>query len=161
GGCTGPSLAVNGKAVGITSMVRKGYVRLLRTWRRGDTIDLMLPMPPQRIHANPKVHAAAGRVAMQRGPVVYCLEEVDNGPRLDSIVLPESAPLRVRMEDRLLGNVPVITARARRADLDDWKTQLYRTRPAKLRQVAIKAIPYFLWANRREGEMLVWVRTVP
>src|SRR5262249_51999037 len=69
----------------------KGYVRLSRTWKGGDAVELELPMPVERVYADPKVKANVGRVALQRGPVVYCLEGVDNGGKVRNLVLPRSA----------------------------------------------------------------------
>ena len=158
GWCRAAKLKVNGRAVPLGRIVRKGYARIRRAWKRGDTVELDLPMPVERVYARPGVRQAAGLVALKRGPVVYCLEEADNGSDLAAVVLPKSAALRVRTDRGLFGGVPVITGRARRQVKTDWKEDLYRTSAAAARPAAIKAIPYFLWANRAEGEMLVWIR---
>ena len=69
---------VNGKSVKLAP--KKGYVHIVRTWKKGDRVDLVLPMAVERIEAHPAVRQDAGFVALQRGPIVYCLEEADNGP---------------------------------------------------------------------------------
>jgi DUF1680 family protein len=160
GWCRGAALRVNGKTVRLSGITKKGYARVRRTWQRGDSVELTLPMPVERVQANPRVRMNAGRVALQRGPVVYCIEEADNGRLLDDIVLPEDAPLRVRMEKKVLGGVPVITTKAWRGD-GAWRDTLYRPIAGKRKRVTIRAIPYARWANRGPGEMLVWIRSAP
>lgn len=112
------------------------------------------------LNVKPSPHAA-GRVALQRGPVVYCLEQADNGPNLAEIALPRTAKLSTRRDPRLPGRAVVITARGKRPKHDRRNRALYRPAGAKgpaTTSVPIKAIPYFLWANRKPGEMLVWLR---
>ena len=92
GWCAEPKLKVNGEPVTSVKTVH-GYARLKRTWRRGDVVELTLPMPVERIKAHPKVVADIGRVALQRGPIVYCLEGVDNGGQVRSLVIPRDARL--------------------------------------------------------------------
>ncbi|KKK56909.1 hypothetical protein LCGC14_3059810, partial [marine sediment metagenome] len=156
GWCKGAALKVNGKVVRLGPITTQGYARIKRLWKRGDRIELTLPMPAERVYPNPKIRHTAG-VALQRGPMIYCLEQVDNGADLSEIVLPRSARLRVTTDAKLFGGVPVITAKASRAVADD----LYATAPPRLAPAAIKAVPYFLWANRTEGEMRVWLREHP
>lgn len=158
GWCRGATLKVNGKAVGAARLTRKGYARIKRVWRKGDKVELRLPMPVERIEAHPKVRANAGRVALQRGPIVYCLEEVDNGPNLNDIALPRTARLRAECDEKLLGGVVVVTGKARRRDASAWRNRLYGPSASRTRSVTIKAVPYCAWANRRPGEMLVWIR---
>jgi DUF1680 family protein len=113
-------------------------------------------MPVERVYANPKVRMNVGRVALQRGPIVYCLEEVDNGKDLNAVLLPKNATLVVKKEKIAGQDVPVITAQAKRIPADS-RNPLYADTVAKPKAAAIKAIPYFMWANRAEGEMLVWI----
>jgi DUF1680 family protein len=127
-------------------------------WQPGDVVDLTLSMPVERLQAHPRVRANSGRVALQRGPLVYCLEEVDNGPDLNAIVLPRDTTLTAEVDEELLEGVVVITGPARRRDLSDWENRLYQRAQAQSKSVAIKAIPYYAWANRSQGEMLVWIR---
>jgi DUF1680 family protein len=115
-------------------------------------------MPVERIQAHPEVRANSGRVALQRGPLVYCLEEVDNGPNLNDIVLPRDAPLQAEFDEKLLEGVVVITGVAHRRSAEGWEEELYRPAQTGSQPVPIKAIPYYAWANRALGEMLVWIR---
>ena len=158
GWCRGAKLSVNGKAVRPGPVTTRGYAKIKRLWRPGDRVELILPMPVERIEAHPKVRQDRGCVALQRGPVVYCLEEADNGPDLNGIVLPRSAKLTARMDRKLFGQVAVITGKALRCDAGKWTGGLYRPAASRMRPRPIKAIPYFLWANRKGGEMLVWIR---
>ncbi len=158
GWCMEPSLSINGEAVSVEESLRKGYVRLRRRWENGDEVELRLPMPPARIEAHPSVRHDCGRIALQRGPIVYCLEEVDNGKDLNDIVLPREAKLKVMTDGNIFEGTPVITAEAERRDRRDWKGILYRPAGSGKQVITIKAIPYFMWANRGEGEMLVWIR---
>jgi len=93
GWCHGARVAVNGKHVALAGCVKKGYAHLQRTWRKGDRVEVVLPMPVERIEARPEVRSDCGWVALQRGPLVYCVEEVDNGANLADIALPRTARL--------------------------------------------------------------------
>jgi DUF1680 family protein len=136
--CQDATLAVNGKP--ITDMnFGKGYAQLKRDWRAGDTIELNLPMPIRRIEANPNVKADVGRVAVQRGPVVYCFEAVDNGGAVKNIAIAKDPKFTAEFRKDLLGGVAVITGVAK----DGRK---------------ITAVPYYAWDHRKPGEMAVWMQ---
>jgi uncharacterized protein len=155
GWCRGATIHVNGRSWPCTAS--KGYVTIRREWKKGDKIVLHMPMPVERIEANPHVRQDAGRIALQRGPVVYCLEEVDNCKNLNDLVLPGNAPLRTRFEPRLLGGVVTITGKALRRMA--WNgSDLYSTTRTPMRTVPIKAVPYATWGNRAPGEMIVWLQ---
>ncbi|HOX08121.1 MAG TPA: glycoside hydrolase family 127 protein [Planctomycetota bacterium] len=158
GWCRGAKAWLNGRPLQLARLVRRGYAHIRREWRDGDVVRLDLPMPVERVSAHPAVRHDAGRVALQRGPVVYCLEEADNGRDLNAISLPRSARLTARFDPRLLGGVATITARAERESAAGWENRLYRAAAPKRRAVRIRAVPYSVWANRRPGEMLVWIR---
>jgi DUF1680 family protein len=159
GWCRKPAICVNGRPVNPARVARKGYACLRRVWQKGDRIELTLPMPVERVEAHPAVRMDCGEVALQRGPVVYCLEEVDNGSDLNDIVLPRNEELRARFAPRLLGGVVAIMGRGRRREASPWeKGDLYRTARSKTRIVPIRAVPYSVWGNRRPGEMVVWIR---
>ena len=158
GWCREAKIQINGKPQKTAGLLKKGYAYLRREWRKGDRIELDLPMPVERIEARPEVRSDCGRIALQRGPMVYCLEEIDNGANLADISLPHAATLRTRWEPRLLGGCMVVTGAARRGA--DWTPGggLYRTSSTKRSRAALRAIPYCLWNNRGNGEMLVWTR---
>jgi DUF1680 family protein len=160
GWCPSARLWVNGEEIELAQVTRQGYASLEREWRRGDEVRLELAMPARRLHAHPSVRADAGQVALQRGPVVYCLEAADNPFPLHQLVLPEDAEIRARFEPDLLGGVVVLEAEGLLEDASDWGDALYRTQAPALKPVAIRAIPYSLWANREPGEMRVWVRAL-
>ena len=157
GWCRKATLKVNGRSVALKPITKKGYARVKRTWKKGDRVELLLPMPVELIEAHPNVRQDAGKVAIQRGPIVYCLEEVDNGRNLHDIALPAGVRLRAAFDAKLLGGVTVITGRARKRDTAGWGDQLYSADAGKFKTVNIKAVPYALWANRKPGEMRVWL----
>jgi DUF1680 family protein len=158
GWCRSARLRVNRQPVALGAITRKGYACLRREWRAGDRVELLLDMPVERVEAHPHARQDNGRVALQRGPVVYCLEEVDNQAGLNAVGLPRSAALRVRRDRRVLDGVPVIEARAVRRDAVGWNGELYRPAGGRAAPCRVRAVPYFMWANRRPGEMLVWIR---
>jgi hypothetical protein len=120
-------------------------------------------MPVQRLKANPKVEANVGRVALQRGPLVYCLEAMDNGGRVRHLVIPREKPLRAEHLAQLLGGVTVIKGPALALHRVAWPEQLYLPSGALpgVTNVEFTAIPYFLNANRKPGEMRVWMAEIP
>ena len=158
GWCRGAKLQVNGNAV--APIIKKGYAKLKRKWHAGDRVTLVLPMPVERIEAHPAVRQDCGRVALQRGPVVYCLEEVDNDANLNDIVLPAKPVFAIqRGKSGVFAGVPRICAKAHRRNPGDWQGELYRPQGSRQVPCTITAIPYFMWANRAPGEMLVWIRS--
>ncbi len=142
-------LKVNGKPV--TLKLEKGYASLNRTWNPGDVIELALPMPIRRIVANDLVEADRGRAALQRGPLVYCAEWPDyTGGRVRNLMLPAGAKLTAEFRSGLLGGVSVIKGKAF-ALASDAEGKVIRT------EQDFTAIPYYAWANRGSGEMIVWL----
>ncbi len=158
GWCLAPRLEVNGAPVALDGLVDRGYARLRRVWEPGDIVDLILPMPVERVRAHPRVTADAGRVALQRGPVVYCLEEPENGANLHALSLPEDAPFEAAYEPDLLGAVVTVRTECERSMAGAWGGSLYSAERPAVEPVALKAIPYYAWANRGLGSMLVWIR---
>ncbi len=156
--CRSARLRVNARPVGLDRLVRRGYARIKRTWEPGDTVDLTLPMPVERIEAHPRVRMNAGRVALQRGPIVYCLEETDNGRDLSDLALPREAALHATFDKALLNGSVVIEAKGRRRPSAGWANALHRPGRTGTTTAKLKAVPYGLWCNRRPGEMLVWIR---
>ncbi len=121
----------------VASDVKNGYVRIRRSWKKGDTIHLSLPMSPRRIVAHAEVKDDTGKIALQRGPLVYALEAVDNDGHALDLVVPRDAVLRSRFRPDLLNGVEVVSGDGSRPFV---------------------AIPYYAWNNRGQGEMAVWIR---
>jgi uncharacterized protein len=158
GWCRAPQVRLNGRRIRLAGAVLRGYLYLRREWQPRDRVELVFPMPVERLAAHPRVRHNAGRVALQRGPLVYCVEEVDSGANLNGLQLPATARLRAVFRPDLLGGTIVITGRALRRAEAAWGNRLYQ--PAELEKsvpARVQAIPYCLWANRGAGEMLVWI----
>ncbi|MEZ4865171.1 MAG: glycoside hydrolase family 127 protein [Caldilineaceae bacterium] len=130
------TLTVNGGAVALT--LAQGYALLNRTWQAGDVVELTLPMPVRRVAAHPAVAENGGKVALERGPLVYCAEGIDNGGQVLAAVLPDDAPLATEFVSDLLHGVVVVRAYQPSGNLT--------------------FIPYYAWAHRGVGEMAVWVK---
>jgi DUF1680 family protein len=143
-----PVLKVNGKAVPI--QLDKGYVALTRNWKQGDVIQLSLPMPIRRVIANDHVAADRGRVALERGPIVYAAEWPDNPKgQVRNLMLPRSERLMAEFKPDLLRGVTVVKGRAI-ALAYDAQGKVTKT------EQEFTAIPYYAWANRGRGQMMVW-----
>lgn len=142
------TLTVNGKPVATST--QRGYVTLDRTWKKGDVVQLHLPMPVRRIVSNDKVLADKGRVALQRGPVVYCAEGVDNDKKVRNVLLPDATTLKPQVQPNLLGGVVTLTGSADALTTAPDGSVVKTPKPLTL-------IPYFAWANRGRGEMEVWI----
>jgi len=153
------SLRVNGQTT--SADVQRGYALIDRVWSNGDRVELSLTMPVERIASHPNVRHNAGHIALQRGPIIYCLEEVDNGSNLANVIVPREAKLLGQTDSSLLGGVGVITGEGARVESATWAGGLYQPQ-SKLQYttqpISLKAIPYSLWANREPGEMRVWLR---
>jgi len=147
--------AVTLKVNGVVTPVKidKGYVALTRTWKKGDTIELNLPMPIRRVTANSNVAADRGRVAIERGPIMYAAEWVDNpNGKVRNLMLPDTAALTAEFRPDMLKGVTIVKGKAVALASDkDGKT-------VKTEQ-SFTAIPYYAWANRGRGEMIVWLPT--
>lgn len=144
------SARVNGRPLASPAL-RRGYLAIHRDWKRGDVIELRLAMPVLRVTSHPNVVCNRGRIALQRGPVVYCIEGVDHGGRVRDIYLPAAAELHSKYRPDLLGGVTVIEGRAQRR----------RQTAAGDEPASLLAVPYAVWANRRAGDMDVWLRESP
>ena len=121
-------------------------------------VELDLPMPAERIYAHPDVRADVGRVAIRRGPLVYCVEQPDNGNLpVKRLRLPRGATLEPRARTDLFDGIVTVVADAEAAETEDWDGDLYRQDPPKTGSAKLTAIPYYLWCNRGPGQMLVWI----
>jgi DUF1680 family protein len=152
------SVLVNGEPLPDEISIVKGYIRIKRRWQPGDTVTLDFDMQVRLIEAHPAVREDCGRVAFERGPIVYCLEEVDNGKYLWDILLPSNPRPISLFEQNLLGGIVTITADAFSREVEGWNQALYRPAgSSRYLPRKIKAVPYFAWSNRSPGEMLVWI----
>lgn len=159
GWCSNPSVTVNGEPVELDANTAGGYLSVHREWQAGDTVTLTLPMKTERVYAHPAVRQDVGRVAIQRGPLVYCAEQADNpGTDLFNARLDDASPLRDATSD-LFDGIVTIKADARVTDTAAWGGDLYRTERPSEKSTELTLIPYFLWANREPGAMLVWLRS--
>ncbi|WEX73897.1 glycoside hydrolase family 127 protein [Sinorhizobium numidicum] len=153
----GSTLKVNGRALDLAPVMVDGYARIEREWRTGDHIDLDIPLAPRTLFANPLVRQDAGRTALMRGPLVYCVESTDNGEGLNRIVLEgKLSEAKTTEIAELRGAVALDVPVAR--DEADWGSALYRTSPPRIQRGTARFVPYAFWDNRAPGEMLVWVR---
>jgi DUF1680 family protein len=144
-----PTLKVNGHPVSVN--LDHGYAVLDRSWRSGDEVDLNLPMPVRRVVANDSVVSDRGRIALQRGPIVYCAEWPDNpGGKVRNLMLSPDASLSTEFEPSLLNGVAVVKGTADSLSKDGNGGIVRKEQP-------FTAIPYYAWANRGRGEMLVWI----
>lgn len=160
----GATIDVNGQEV---ARPRPGaYAEVRREWAPGDVVRLELPMPVRRVECHPYVAENVGRVALMRGPLLYCVEGADN-PGLDPrhVVLPAAGEISHAYQPDLLGGVVALTFDATVAAPDrGWPRRLYCTAGAGAEEprdgrVAVTAIPYLAWANREASPMQVWLRT--
>ncbi|MCZ4344471.1 beta-L-arabinofuranosidase domain-containing protein [Devosia neptuniae] len=159
GWCEGAKVSVNGNAVDVSAAV-DGYLTINRDWFEGDVVTMELPMPPVRLYAHPGVIMDAGRIALKRGPLVYCVEEADNpGGRVQRLKLPRDAQLKTETRADLFDGVVTLKADALAIKEGDWQA-LYRTDPPQDEKATLTALPYYLWANRGQGSMVVWVPEV-
>lgn len=150
------SIKINDRAENFE--VVDGYARAARPWNEGDIIELLLDVTPTRVYSNPKVASNVGKVAIQRGPLVYCLEEVDNGSGLQQVYLPKGAELKsVKVPNKLGGTVEVRATGLRLKSGEPDTLYSYAEAPLEFEEVELTFIPYYLWANRGENEMTVWV----
>ena len=141
---TGPvSVAING--VSVQYKTEKGYAVIDRKWKQGDVVSYSLPMSIRRVEANSKVADDLGKVAIERGPIVYCLEGKDNGPELMKLALADSSKLTENFNPGELSGTVIISGEAIVTGNKAVKSQ------------KITAIPYFVWNNRGVNEMKVWI----
>lgn len=154
--CRAARLAINGTIVDIGLAMDRGYAHLRRRWQAGDTIQLDLDLPVERIHAHPEVDADIGRVALKRGPIVYCLESEDNDVPVNRIALPCSSPVEAQYDPALFGGVSVLSAPAVSIQWED--DALYAAALPGTKPVTLRAVPYCFWSNRESAAMNVWIR---
>lgn len=149
--CDDPQVSVNSQPVQSLDKVR-GYARLQRKWKPGDTVELSLPMPVRAVTADPNVKADVGRVALERGPVVYCVEAADNDGHLRDLIVGPDAQLRSEFHADLLGGVTIIKGTAQICQ----PPAASGAAPAA-KSMEFTAIPYYANANRQPSAMAVWL----
>ena len=144
-----PQLRVNGETVPLA--LQKGYVELNREWKAGDVVELILPMPVRRVAAHENVIDNKDRVALERGPIVFCSEWLDSpSGHVCNMVLPCDAPLESDYDPDLLGGIQVLKGTSLSLSYDA-QGQIVE------QEQEFTAIPYYAWANRGAGEMIVWL----
>ena len=154
--CGNWSVQVNGSEE--KPELRRGYATLSRKWKNGDKVQLALELKAVTIEANPKVREDCGKLAIMRGPVVYCLEQADNGVNIHDIAIPVSPRFQelssgYAAEHGAVG-LELEGCRYRK----EWQgEQLYRKAAETISPAVVRAIPYYLWGNRGFGEMTVWI----
>ncbi|PPV04877.1 hypothetical protein XBLMG947_3914 [Xanthomonas bromi] len=155
--CVGPTLSLDGAPLAFDA--RRGYAAVAREWQPGQRLVLELPMPVRRVSSHALLRQTAGKVAVQRGPLVYCVEQVDNGSELHHLALPRAAEFSLLPGEGVLAGMTLIEVDGQRrlghADADT----LYRYDAAdpQWQPQRLRFVPYFAWSNRGEGEMRVWV----
>lgn len=151
------TMAVNGVPLGAEAPSEAGYRVLRRAWRPGDRIEIDIAMPVRRLYSAPEIGANQGRVAVARGPLVYCLEGADNAAPLNALLLGTQARFRCEPMEALGGAVALKTEGLREESVGEG---LYRALAPHRRPEAVPLcfVPYYAWDNRAPGEMLVWLR---
>ncbi len=142
-----------------TGKLQKGYLYIERKWNGTSVIELTLKMPVRLMAAHPRVRDDVGKTAVMRGPLVYCLEEEDNGAQLQEIYLPEDARFEQTYDPELLNGVVTLKADGLRLTEAEWgeETLYQEYRGQHFDSQKLTFIPYYAWANRSVGEMTVWV----
>lgn len=136
---------------------KNGYLVVEKVWNDGDTVFFDFAMPVRRVYASPYVRQDLGKVCLMRGPLVYCLEEADNGNNLHLVSLPEESEIAPAQGEGVLSGMTTLKAKGLRIVPEEGT--LYRGAPCRRKEeTQLTFIPYFAWANRGVGEMTVWVR---
>lgn len=140
-------IKVNGQSVEYD--IQNGYASINRTWKKNDKVEVNFAMEVQRVVASEKIKDDIGKVALQRGPLMYCAEWVDNNGKASNIIMPANTIFTTAFKPDLLNGITVLNAEVP-AVIINGKESI-----ATVKQ-AFTAIPYYCWANRGKGEMLLW-----
>ena len=135
--------------------IKSGYMYIKRKWEDSDEIRLTFSMPPRRIYANQKVRQNVGQVAIMRGPLVYCFEGADNGDHLQSFIIPRGNEIFETYDSTLFSSIFLHVKAMKQYSNTEM---LYSEQPPVTEEKMLIAIPYFLWGNRGETQMRVWMR---
>ena len=158
GWCEGATVTVNGQSADVAT--DKGYFVIERAWQPGDVIELDLPMQARLVEAHPAIDPTRGCLAIERGPMVYCLEECDHpDAELSSVEIDEAGSLETLWEPDLASGVVMVQASGYQVDTETWSDHLYRPfgQTDSHSPLELLAVPYFAWANREPGSMQVWI----
>ncbi|MFC2097664.1 glycoside hydrolase family 127 protein [Bacteroidota bacterium] len=147
-----PIIKINGKKTRIR--YENGYAVLNNSWKNGDIIELVLPMEIRRVISSDSVKSNTGLVALERGPVVYCIEGIDNMTYTDNIVLEDNIKLESAYNKNLLNGINVISGKSRRFSISNEGDTISTLQD-------FTAIPYYAWAHRDSGKMSVWIARSP
>jgi DUF1680 family protein len=161
GWCESASVRVNGETVDATPSAG-GYLEIERAWQAGDTVELDLPMPPRLTEGHPWIESTRGCVAIERGPLVYCLEQADQEALVYDLEIDPAAPLTSTWQPDLLDGVTTVHGSGFKIDRSAWEGRLYRSYDAAAstsskESVALTAVPVYAWANRGPNAMKIWI----
>jgi DUF1680 family protein len=161
GWCEDASVHVNGETVDATPSAG-GYLEIARGWQAGDTVELDLPMTPRLTEGHPWIESTRGCVAIERGPLVYCLEQADQGAPVYDLEIDPAAPLSSTWQPDLLDGVTTVHGSGYSIDRSAWQGLLYRSydaaaSPSPKEPVGLTAIPVYAWANRGPNAMKIWI----
>ena len=162
--CKTIEVILNGQAL-VAPPVAQGYLVLERVWQPEDEVVLHLPLAPQFVEPHPRIDAVRNSLSIQRGPLVYCLEEIDSRVNLMDVWIDPTIPLQTIWDENLLGGVMVVVASGEVYDPTRWQAALYRPvadPPEAIPNtpLQLKLIPYYAWANRGPTPMRVWLPKV-
>ncbi|MCA1512719.1 beta-L-arabinofuranosidase domain-containing protein [Bradyrhizobium sp. NBAIM01] len=156
--CNAPQASINDEPVNCEPC--KGYLHIRRSWRQGDRVKVSLPMQVRRVYGHPQLRNLAGKVAIQRGPLIYCLEEADNGTELHNVWLHPDSRFSL-IEGTGLFNDKILLqaegARLQHTHSEEAALYQYDKPRGQLKPQRLTFIPWFGWANRGEGEMRIWL----
>jgi len=143
------AVSLNGKPADYK--IVKGYAVITKSWKKGDVVQLDLPMPVRRIVAISEIKDDINRVALQRGPLVYCFEHADNDGKTMNIVIPDNAAFKAEFKPDMLNGIVAISSSVPVVTVSENGLSV---KPIIKNVVAI---PFFTWANRGEGQMQIWM----
>lgn len=150
------SFAIDGSSTDY--IIENGYVLFRKRWEGKTEIAINFEILARFVSANPEIRADIGKIALVKGPMVFCLEQIDNGPNLASIIVDPYTSVFEDWDSCLLGGTPILKFSGRMISGENWGSMLYKIAEFNTRFVDLTAIPYGLWGNRKPGEMTVWMK---
>jgi hypothetical protein len=145
-----PEIKINGQIVEYS--LQNGYAVLNRTWKKNDVVEVNLPMEVRKVLANEKLTNDIGKVALQRGPIMYCAEWADNNGRTSNIIIPAATSFSTEFKPGILNGIMTLKAEVP-------VVNIVNNENISTQKQTLTAIPYYSWANRGKGEMTVWFPT--